>query len=200
MRLRSFALVAAVAVPTAVSATQAPQRHDAFARSALITESASIGTTLFVKRRTRTAGCTLGIEPDRTCSPGAYEGTRTASVLCDTSFHTGDVRAVSEGLKHEVEVEYGLEAKRYGGTLEIDHIISLELGGSNDIANLYPELAPGYHVKDVLENRLHKLVCQGKMTLHSAQSHISADWVKLYTRVFGKAPATTPATTPVTSP
>jgi hypothetical protein len=179
-------------MPTAVSATQAPQGHDVFARSSLITESASIGTTLFVKRRTRTAGCALGIEPDRACSPGAYEGTRTAAVLCDKAFHTGDVRAVSDGLKHEVEVEYGLEPKRYGNTLEIDHIISLELGGSNDIANLYPELAPGYHVKDVLENRLHALVCAGKMTLHSAQSHLAANWVKLYTKVFGKAPVTAP--------
>ena len=33
-----------------------------------------------------------------------------------------------------------------GRTLEIDHIVSLELGGSNDIANLYPEKAtlPGH--------------------------------------------------------
>jgi hypothetical protein len=196
VRLRSFALVAALAVPTAVSATQAPQGHDAFVRSSLITESASIGTTLFVRKRTRTTGCALGIEPDRACSPGAYEGTRTAAVLCDKAFHTGDVRAVSEGLKRQVEVEYGLEPKRYGNTLEIDHIISLELGGSNDVANLYPELAPGYHVKDVLENRLHKLVCAGKMTLHSAQSHIAADWVRLYTRVFGKAPVTAPVKAP----
>jgi hypothetical protein len=26
---------------------------------------------------------------------------------------------------------------KYGKTLEIDHIVSLELGGSNDIANLF---------------------------------------------------------------
>lgn len=31
--------------------------------------------------------------------------------------------------------------KPSGYTLEIDHIVSLELGGSNDIANLYPERA-----------------------------------------------------------
>jgi hypothetical protein len=55
-----------------------------------------------------------------------------------------------------VEQEYGLGAKHYGSTLEIDHIVSLELGGSNDIANLYPEEAklpgnaPGFHVKDKL--------------------------------------------------
>ena len=57
--------------------------------------------------------------------------------------------------------------------MEIDHIVSLELGGSNDIANLYPEKAnanPGYHVKDKLENKLHDLVCDGTMTLRSVQS------------------------------
>jgi hypothetical protein len=38
----------------------------------------------------------------------------------------------------------------YGKTLEIDHIVSLDLGGSNDIANLFPEkrdVAPGYKLK-----------------------------------------------------
>jgi hypothetical protein len=193
VRLRSFALVAAVAVPAAVSAAQAPPAHESFAaRSSVIRESASISTTLFVRQRTRTVGCTLGVEPDRRCSPGAYDSTRPKDVICSRSFHTGDVRAVSDGLKHQVEVEYGLEPKGYGRALEIDHIVSLELGGSNDIANLYPELAPGYHVKDVLENRLHKLVCAGTMTLHSAQSHIAANWEKLYTRIFEQAPVTTP--------
>jgi len=190
-RVRSLALLAVVAVPAAVSASHGPQRNLA-ARPALISESVSIGTTLFIRGRTKTAGCTLGVTPDRACSPGAFDRTRPAPVLCSTKFHTGDVRSVSEAVKRQVEQEYGLAPKRYGRTLEIDHIVSLELGGSNDIANLYPELAPGYHVKDVLENRLHKLVCAGKMTLHSAQSHIAANWTALYTRVFGAAPVTTP--------
>ena len=38
--------------------------------------------------------------------------------------------------KHQVEIEYGLAPKGYGSTNEIDHIASLELGGSKDIANL----------------------------------------------------------------
>ncbi|MGZ6660496.1 MAG: HNH endonuclease signature motif containing protein [Solirubrobacteraceae bacterium] len=64
-------------------------------------------------------------------------------------------------------------------TLEIDHIVSLELGGSNDIANLYPEEAtlpanaPGFHIKDRLENKLHDLVCDGTMTLRSVQRQIA---------------------------
>ena len=65
--------------------------------------------------------------------------------------------------------------------MEIDHIVSLELGGSNDIANLYPEKAklsasaPGFHVKDKLENKLHDLVCDGTMTLRSVQRQIAGN-------------------------
>ena len=48
---------------------------------------------------------------------------------------------------------------------EVDHLISLELGGSNAIRNLWPEPYAGRwgaRTKDVLENRLHDLVCEGQ--------------------------------------
>jgi hypothetical protein len=80
---------------------------------------------------------------------------------------------------------------RYGRTLEIDHIVPLELGGSNDIANLFPEKAaadPGYPVKDRLENRLHHLVCSRSLALRYAQRAIAGNWELLYERVFGVAP------------
>ena len=76
----------------------------------------------------------------------------------------------------------------YGSTLEIDHIVSLELGGSNNIANLFPEGAnadPGYHVKDRLENKLHELVCAGSISLRAAQEGIAANWQRLYRQDFG---------------
>ena len=66
----------------------------------------------------------------------------------------------------------------------MDHIISLELGGSNDISNLYPEsykISNGARVKDVLENYLHKQVCKGSMTIQEAQKEISSNWLKYYT-------------------
>ena len=80
----------------------------------------------------------------------------------------------------------------YGSALEIDHIVSLELGGSNDIVNLFPETLnarPGYRVKDRLENRLHAMVCAGSIGLPAAQRGIAANWQGLYERVFGAAPA-----------
>jgi hypothetical protein len=149
------------------------------------------GPTVVVGRRTRTSGCRLGALPDRRCSPGAYYRGLAKAVLCSSSFHTGSIRNVSESEKHAVEVEYGMTPASYGRTLEVDHIVPLEIGGSNAAANLFPEKAnadPGYHVKDVLENRLHDLVCAGSMSLRAAQIGIARNWEALYERVFGKTP------------
>jgi Protein of unknown function (DUF3761) len=148
----------------------------------------SLGTTLLISPRTKTSHCKLGPDPDRACSPGAYYSRLTKAVLCSSSFHTSSIRNVSESEKFAVEAEYGLKPGHYGSALEIDHIVSLELGGSNDIANLYPEkldAGPGYRVKDRLENRLHAMVCAGTITLHAAQVGIATNWQALYKRIFG---------------
>jgi hypothetical protein len=97
------------------------------------------------------------------------------------------VRNVPQTEKFAVEREYGLPERLYGRTIEIDHIIPLELGGSNDIANLFPEPGSGpnsYHVKDRLENRLHDLVCGGRMALAAARRAISLNWEAAYRGVF----------------
>jgi hypothetical protein len=154
----------------------------------------NLGQTVLLKRRTRTSGCKLGALPDRRCSPGAYYSGLTRAVICSAGFRTSTIRNVPQSEKYAVEREYGLTARLYGRTLEIDHIVSLELGGSNDIANLYPEEAtlpghaPGYHVKDKLENKLHAMVCAGQISLRSAQRGIASNWEKLYRKVFGAAP------------
>jgi hypothetical protein len=143
-----------------------------------------------VGRRSKTSRCVLGALPDRRCSPGAFYTGLTKKVICSSSFHTSSIRNVPDSEKHQVEVEYGLKPASYGRTLEIDHIVSLELGGSNSIANLYPEkanAAPGYHVKDRLENALHAAVCQGRISLHAAQVGIATNWELLYKRIFGVA-------------
>lgn len=153
-----------------------------------------IGNTVLLHPRTQSSGCTLGAQPDRQCSPGAYYSKLTKRVICAPSFRTGPIRNVPNSEKHAVEQEYGLAAKPYGSTLEIDHIVSLELGGSNDIANLFPEKAtlprhaPGFRIKDKLENKVHDLVCAGQIGLRSAQKQIAANWGALYKKVFGVAP------------
>ena len=147
-----------------------------------------VGATVLLARRTKTSGCKLGPNPDRRCSPGAYSSGLTRTVLCSSSFHTSTIRNVPDSERHAVEIEYGLQPRGYGSTLEIDHIVSLELGGSNSIANLYPERAPGYHLKDKLENRLHDMVCSGRIALRAAQTGIARNWQGLYVDAFGSTP------------
>jgi len=152
----------------------------------------AVGTTVLLAQRTKVGGCRLGPNPDRRCSPGASYSGLTKSVICSSSFRTSTIRNVPESEKFDVEQEYGLARAHYGHTLEIDHIVALELGGSNDIANLFPELAnaqPGYHLKDKLENRLHELVCAGAISLRAAQQGIASNWQALYEHVYGSRPA-----------
>ena len=154
--------------------------------------SIRVGRTVLLKKRTKTSGCRRGANPDRRCSPGAYYSRLTKRVICSASFRTSSIRNVPQSEKYAVEAEYGMAQRLYGRTLEIDHIISLELGGSNDIANLFPEKAspaPGYHVKDKLENKLHSMVCSGQKSLRSAQREIATNWQKLYKTVYGTIPA-----------
>jgi hypothetical protein len=150
-----------------------------------------VGKTVLIGRRTKSSHCRLGANPDPACSPGAYYGKLTTKVICAPGFHTSAIRNVPESEKFAVEAEYGLKAGHYGKALEIDHIVSLELGGSSDIANLFPEklyARPGYRVKDRLENQLHKLVCEGRYYLPSTQVGIARDWQLLYRKIYGKAP------------
>jgi hypothetical protein len=151
----------------------------------------AVGRTVLLAPRTRTSGCHRGAEPDRRCSPGAYYTRLTRTVICASGFRTGSIRNVPQQEKFAVEREYAMRAAYYGRTIEIDHIVSLELGGSNSIANLFPEPGSGpadYHVKDQLENRLHDMVCTGSISLRTAQRGIARDWEALYRRVFGTSP------------
>jgi hypothetical protein len=58
----------------------------------------------------------------------------------------------------------------------IDHLVSLEVGGSNDISNLWPEPSDEAKRKDAVENNLHGAVCNGSMSLADAQAQIRTWW------------------------
>jgi hypothetical protein len=86
-------------------------------------------------------------------------------------------------LKKKQIAEYGFKDKNMKA-YEEDHLIPIELGGNpRDPRNLWPEKWDGKygaHVKDKLENRLHKLVCNGTLTLKAAQTCISRAWITCY--------------------
>ena len=88
-----------------------------------------------------------------------------------------------------VYARYGVAHVPYAH--EVDHLVSLELGGSNAIANLWPEPYAGRwgaHTKDALETRLHDLVCSGEIGLRYAQRIEARNWVAAYRRYVGSPP------------
>ncbi len=119
--------------------------------------------------------------PDPIETPGDVL-TTDATTVCKPHY-TETVRHVTEGVKHQVYLAYGKKPKPKV-CCEVDHFIPLELGGSNDFRNLWPEPylpRPGAREKDVVENWLHAQVCKaGTMTLAEAQEKIRTDWYAVY--------------------
>ena len=118
---------------------------------------------------------------DKAATPGAIDAQLTKDELCSPAFHTGTVRDVTDEMKVKACKAYGQNSGCPGDGYEIDHLISIELGGSNDPANLWPQPVDrpgviGYHTKDVVEDRAHRAVCEGRLTLAQAQAGIRDDW------------------------
>lgn len=67
---------------------------------------------------------------------------------------------------------------------EEDHLIPLEVGGHpSSKLNLFPQYYAatyGARVKDRLENKIHLLVCSGKITLKAGQAAFVPDWTVGY--------------------
>ena len=138
-----------------------------------------------IGQRTKMSGCTAkGGLQDSACTPGAVIGSATKEQIC-VSGYSKSVRDVPSSEKEQAYQEYGITTHT-AGQYEVDHLVSLELGGSNDIANLWPEAAvptPGFHQKDAVENYLHAQVCNGSIPLAQAQQEIAANWLSVYPQV-----------------
>ena len=69
-------------------------------------------------------------------------------------------------------------------------MIALSIGGSpRDPENLWPQLRKGEwnaHMKDALEMKLHRRVCEGRTTLAEAQTAMQTDWIAAYHKYTSK--------------
>ena len=79
----------------------------------------------------------------------------------------------------------------HGRKCEIDHLISRELGGADEVVNLWPQAygtSPwNAQLKDKLENRLHKEVCtQKSITMQQAREMLLNDWRVAYRQYYGE--------------
>ena len=89
---------------------------------------------------------------------------------------------IPEDKQQQVFAEYGIKSPR-AGQFEVDYLITPDLGGTESIRNLWPQPYSARwnaKTKDQLEQRLHELVCSGKLDLTTAQHDIAVDWIGAY--------------------
>jgi hypothetical protein len=127
--------------------------------------------------------------PDPHLTPGDIL-TTNENIVCQTGY-TATVRDVTDSVKRAVFRRYGL-IKRVNESWEVDHLVALELGGSNSILNLWPQAGfttpLNFKIKDRLENALHDLVCAGQLSLQEAQKSMATNWAKAYKEFLGNLP------------
>lgn len=144
------------------------------------------------------SGSTLMPNPEIT--PGLTRPDATEESVCNGG-STKQFRNTTETMKQQVYAAYAVkphtgvcedttrttkDGKQVTESCEIDHVVSLELGGADDKRNLFPQpynpaVGLGAHDKDKVENFLHRAVCSGhSMSLKDAQHAIATDWVQVY--------------------
>jgi hypothetical protein len=106
------------------------------------------------------------------CAPGDTE-TDDLDIICHQKT---EIRRCTFSQSFKKKIAKAYKAKVVG---EIDHRIPLELGGSNNVRNLWPQ-GKDYAHKDVIEGDLHRAVCLGKLTLEAARTLVLNSWEQLY--------------------
>jgi Putative zinc-finger len=126
----------------------------------------------------------LRLLPDPGFTPGATRAVALAD-LCSTDDEV--VRDVPSSLQKKIFQEYGIRGVP-AAEFEVDYLITPGLGGSDDVRNLWPEphsnTVWNSYVKDQLEDHLHRMVCERKISLNEAQKEIASNWIEAYKKYF----------------
>jgi hypothetical protein len=156
------------------------------------TASVALGTLVPAPQSCKT-GISNGFPiPDPSCTPGAINPTVTIEVLRNPEFRTSCLRGhvTTEAQKASTYQHYGIPHPAHNTgvmqTCELDHLVSLELGGADTLDNIWPQCGPPgvvlirryFKQKDMVENFLAKQVRDGVMDLAEAQRGIATDWTQ----------------------
>jgi hypothetical protein len=126
-------------------------------------------------------------------TPGATDPAVTQANIHETICIPGYSRTVrppsyyTSRLKHRQLAAEGIfgQMRAY----EEDHLIPLAVGGApRDVRNLWPEPRFGFwnaEKKDRLEDLMHRRVCEGAISLRTAQDAFRGDWTTGYRRYVG---------------
>lgn len=120
-----------------------------------------------------------GALPDPKFTPGAAIPGVTRDDICQPDWNR-DHKTISYRVQNKVSKAYGVIAGA-GTTLRFDQLIPAALGGTAGISNVWPQPAgndetPGFAAKNELDARLRRLVCQGDLSLSSAQEAETSNW------------------------
>jgi len=120
--------------------------------------------------------------PNKTITPGGVLKSATLKKIC-TPNYSKTVKNVPESMKKRVFKAYGI-TNPAKGEYEIDHLVPLCIGGSNEFKNLWPQHYDkgtwNAHKKDRLEVRMKRLICTGHLDLKQAQKEMASNWIAAY--------------------
>jgi hypothetical protein len=123
--------------------------------------------------------------PNAQLTPGATRNTSKDDIC--SGRHAEGFYPIPATLAYRVFEKYRIENPGHR-SYEVDYLITPALGGADDIRNLWPQpYASGEwnaHVKDALEDHLHRQVCSGNVELETAQRDISLNWIAAYRKYF----------------
>lgn len=109
--------------------------------------------------------------PNLQLTPGAVRPL-TKTQVCSIKWGL-DSRHVPLSMKKRVAKAYGVPWTEHSAYV-FDHFIPRELGGEDVDANIWLQPIGESRAKDIVENRLHRSVCQGTITLEEAQRQMKA--------------------------
>jgi hypothetical protein len=124
--------------------------------------------------------------PNRALTPGM---TRPVNVeeVCAAGDDDLDPK-VPYSRQQAVFSEYGISIDHSAKDFQVDYLISPQLGGTDDVRNLWPqsykETTWNAEAKDALERHLYRLVCDKKINLADAQREIATNWITAYQKYF----------------
>ena len=143
-----------------------------------------------------------GMLPDLSCTPGSVDPAVTQANIGSTICRSGYTETVRPPESQTEQFKFSVAEPAYGQSGvsgELDHLVPLELGGSNDATNLWVEAGPLPNPKDAVENALNRQVCDGTLSLRVAQREIARNWLTA-ARQLGQPTGSAPAQPPPAQP
>ena len=152
----------------------------------VMTGAAFLGALLFIVVVFQSTVSAEGPKPRCAITPGEARPI-TLKEVCDYAGAEVISRDIPLDMQRKVFAEYGIKDPK-ANQFEVDYLITPDLGGTESIRNLWPQPYSAHwnaRVKDKLEERLHELVCSGKLDLETAQHDIATDWIAAYRKYVG---------------